>query len=265
MKRLVVILALVLGTLVSCTSTRGIKKVVEPPASLDVLADANLSEDEIWDKMKQHHIDYETFSAKIKLDVLTKDGKQPELTALVRIVKDSAIWVSLHATFLNIEVYRLLIKPNDVILLNKQDKEVQYRTMEYLQEVTHLPLDFYSIQDLLVGNPIFFEPPIANIKTNKQQYVLTTTNNVFKHMLMIDQHQFVPVFTKLDDVQVSRSRTATLTYEDYKKTSERLFAFYRHLHISEASTIDIKMRFKQVEFNKQLSVAFPVPSSYEVK
>ena len=128
-----------LGTLVSCTSTRGIKKVVEPPASLDVLADANLTEDEIWDKMKQHHIDYETFSAKIKLEVLTKDGKQPELTALVRIVKDSAIWVSLHATFLNIEVYRLLIKPNDVILLNKQDKEVQYHTDS--QSRSHRPAE----------------------------------------------------------------------------------------------------------------------------
>ena len=50
----------------------------------------------------------------------------------------------------------MLIKKDSVILMNTRDKEVQYRSLDYLQEVTQIPFDFNTLQDLLIGNPIFF-------------------------------------------------------------------------------------------------------------
>ncbi len=63
--------------------------------------------------------------------------------------------MSLSATFLNIEVYRVLIMKDSVILLNKQQKEVQFRSLDYLQEVIQIPFDYKTIEDLLIGNPVF--------------------------------------------------------------------------------------------------------------
>lgn len=248
-----------------CKSTKQLKKVVEPRINENAVTDPDISETEVLQKLENRRIDFKTFSAKIKVDAVTKDGKQPELTAVVRIIKDSTIWISLSATFLNIEVYRLLIQPEQVILLNKQDKIVQYRTLKYLQDVTQLPLDFSTIQDLLVGNPVYFQFPLVAFKKYKNQLLLTSVNEVFKHLLIIDHKNFMPLYSKLDDADNNKSRTATVSYTDYAQIQEVSFPFYRHITVAEKSKIDLKMKFKQVEFNKELSVNFNVPRNYEIK
>jgi len=115
------------SSVVSCRTTKNINKVIAPKDTTDLMVNKS-AEDSLKivnatiDQLNAHYIDFKTFSAKIKVDVTDSKGKQPDITAIVRILKDSAIWISLSATFLNIEVYRVLIKKDSVILLNKQAK-----------------------------------------------------------------------------------------------------------------------------------------------
>lgn len=248
-----------------CKSTKQIKRVVEPKSTVENIVDPGITEESILNQIQKDQIDYQTFSAKIKVDVVTKDGKQPELTAVVRMVKDSAIWISLSATFLNIEVYRVLVKPDQVILLNKQDKIVQYRTLEYLQEITNLPLDFSSLQNLLVGNVVYFQGPLQSFKKQGNELLLTSVGDVFKHLLVIDSKSFLKIHSKLDDVNEVRNRTASIAYSEYENVNNIHFATYRHITVAEKEKINLKLKFKQVEFNKELSVNFNVPKNYEIK
>ena len=78
---------------------------------------------------------FKTFSAKIKVDYQNSKGNQPNITAYVRILKDSLIWISGYATVFNIEAFRVLINKDSVFVLDKINKEVQYRSIDYLQEV----------------------------------------------------------------------------------------------------------------------------------
>jgi len=41
-----------------------------------------------------------------------------------------------------------------------------------------------------------------------------------------------------------------------------LFSTVRHITVSEKNKLDIRLQFKQVEFNKELSVYFSVPKNY---
>lgn len=250
---------------IGCKSTKHLKRVVEPKSSVENIVDPDISEAVVLDKINSTQIDYTTFSAKIKVDVVTKDGKQPELTAVVRMVKDSAIWVSLSATLLKIEVYRVLVKPDEVILLNKQDKVVQYRTLEYLQEITNLPLDFQTLQNLLIGNVVYFQGPLHSFKKQGKELLLTSVDDVFKHLLVIDGKTYEKIHSKLDDVIEERNRTASIAYSEYEKISSFRFPTYRHITVAEKEKINIKMKYKQVEFNKELSVNFNIPRNYEIK
>lgn len=250
-----------------CKSTRDIKRVIEPKDYSETFRGGSElpSHTPALNALRNNYINFNTFSAKIKVDAVTKEGKQPEITAVVRMVKDSAIWVSLSATFLNIEVYRILIKPDEVILLNKQDKIVQYRTLEYLQEVTALPADFKTLQDILIGNPVYFEEPVVASRKQGSLIMLTAVGNVFKHLLVMNDRTHLPVHSKLDDVNITRNRTATISYSDYENIHGLSFSTYRHITVAEKHKIDLRMKYKQVEFNKELSVAFNVPKSYEIK
>jgi len=255
----------------ACRPTRQIKQVIAPRESTEVLTKVNTVDSlaliqVTLDRIKANRIDFNTFSAKIKVEVTDSKGKQPDLSVVVRMIKDSAIWMSISATFLNIEVYRVLITPNQVILQDKQAKEVQYRTLEYLQEVTEIPFDFNTLQNLLIGNPVFFDDNISSYRQFDQYSLVTAVGEYFKNLLTLSNDRFLLMRCKLDDVDISRNRTADISYGDYVQQGGGFpFSTTRRILISEKNKIDVQMNFKQFEFNKDLSVSFNVPKNYKRK
>jgi hypothetical protein len=257
-------------TFFSCKTTRQINKVIAPKDSLTLFGKKSEEDSvrlvrETLAAFNARHIDFSTFSAKIKVDVEDSKGKQPDLTAVVRIIKDSAIWVSLSATLFNVEVYRVLIKKDSVILLNKLDKEVSYRSLDYLQEVAQLPVDYFDIQDLLIGNPVFFNDSIMNYRQSGDFILMSTIGEVFKNLLTISADNKILMHIKLDDIDISRNRTADITYDNYELSNGAVFSTYRKIIISEKNKLDLRLNFKQYEFNKELSVSFNVPKNYKIK
>ena len=132
---------ILLSLLFSCRSTKKLQSAVNKKdtvvtgkriPSIDSLKTGN----DLVGTLLRNRINFKTFSAKIKVEYEDSKGKNQDLTAIVRIIKDSAIWISLTATLFNFEAYRILIKKDSIILLNKQDKEVQYRSIDYLTNPT---------------------------------------------------------------------------------------------------------------------------------
>lgn len=267
----VIITTLVFTSLMmSCRSTKVINKTLATKDSVVVpdkavgSRDSAILNDNTKAALRNNYIGFYTFSAKIKVDVQAKDNV-PELTANLRMIKDSVIWISLQATFLNIEAYRVRITKDSVILLNKIDKEVQYRSLDYLQEVTQIPFDFATIQDMLVGNPVFFSDSNATVRKKDEQLLVYSVGNLFKNLLTLNSSNNQLIHSKLDDVDVYRNRTASVSYNDYENINGKPFSTRRQIIITEKNRIEIKLNFKQVEFNKELSVSFPVPKNYKKK
>jgi hypothetical protein len=171
----------------------------------------------------------------------------------------------LTATILNVEIYRVLIKKDSVILLNKRDKEVQYRSLDYLQEVTQIPFSYSEIQDLLVGNPIFLDTTVVSFKKDDNSILVSTAGKFFKHLLTLSADNNLLLHSKLDDVDVSRSRTADITYGDFENKEGVDFSTYREVMVSEKNKVDIRLNYKQYEFNKELSVSLKVPKNFKRK
>ncbi|MBK8786505.1 MAG: DUF4292 domain-containing protein [Chitinophagaceae bacterium] len=252
----------------SCKTVKQINKAIAPKDTSAVViidqskADSILMIKNTIDNLNRNYIDFKTFNAKIKVDYEDNKGKQPDVTAIVRIIKDSAIWISLTASFLNVEIYRVLITKDSVILLNKRDKEVQYRSLDYLQEVTQIPFDYKTLQDLLIGNPVFIDSNIVYYKKTDDQILFSMVGLYFKNLLTLSSGNYFLTHSKLDDVDIARSRTADLTYADYENKSGFNFSTYREITVSEKNRLDIRMNYKQYEFNKELSVSFNVPKNY---
>jgi hypothetical protein len=213
--------------------------------------------------VKSRQIEFKTFSAKIKAEYEDGQGKQPNITAYVRIIKDSAIWISAYATVFNIEAFRILITKDSVFVLDKVNKQAQLRSIDYLQEVTQIPFSLATVQDLLVGNPIFLSDSVVSYKEKEAQILIATLGVNFKHLLTLDKQDSLIRHSKLDDLDISRNRTADITYDEYENNNGFSFSTYREVIVSEKNKIAIQMKYKQYEFNKEVQISFNIPKNYK--
>lgn len=271
MKKVLLAIIIICTIIASCSpAKRVINNAISPKDTSNIIRDQSVDQaqilaQEMKERLQKNHITFTSFSAKIKVETQDSKGKNPDITAVVRMVKDSAIWISLSATFLNLEVYRALITKDSVILMDKREKTVQYRSLDYLQEVTEIPFDFQTIQDLLVGNPIFFNEKNATFKKADNYILVNSTDDYFKNLMTLLGENYTVSRIKLDDIDLTRNRTANVSYSDYENSNGINFATSRQISISEKGKLDVQMKFKQFEFNKDLSVAFTVPKNYKRK
>ena len=207
-------------------------------------------------------VNFSSFSAKVKVNYRDKDGEQPELTVFIRMQKDSLIWISVNATIFSYEALRVMVTPDSVKVLNKKDKIVQLRSVNYLRELVDLPFDFYTLQDFLLGNPIYLDSNVVSYKKNDQSITLMNVGPLFKQLLSISSGDYVLQRSKLDDKDPNRNRTADFTYSGYESSNGFRFATERQVSVSEKKKLDIDMNFKQYSFNESLSYPFNIPKNY---
>lgn len=253
----------------SCKSTKKIQAAISKKDTTGVTISPSSNADSLniirtaMDGIHKKHTDFKTFSAKIKVEYQDSKGKQPGITAFVRMIKDSVIWISGYATVFNIEAFRAKITMDSVFVIDKINKEVQFRSIDYLQEVTQIPFDFKTLQDLLLGNPIFFTDSVVSYKETESKILLGTVGQDFKHLLTINKPGNTVVHSKLDDLDINRNRTADITYDEFEQHNAINFSTYREITVSEKNKLDIQLKFKQYEFDKEIQVNFNIPKNYK--
>lgn len=257
----------------SCRSTKKIQIAIAQKDTKDTVATVVMNDPkadsiqfikDTYGNLIKNHIDFETFSAKINTDYRGGDGKKYDVNVFVRMKRDSLIWLSVNGV-LGIEGMRVLVNKDSVKILNKLDKEYSARSLDYLQEVASLPLDLRSMQELIIGNPVFLDTNIVSYSTNNNVISLLSYGNWFKHLISIENNDHVLLNSKLDDADLLRNRTCFLNYSDYENKKGVNFSKERIITVTEKTQLDIKLNFKQYEFNETLSFPFSVPRNYKRK
>ena len=267
MTRIFLFLVLI-GLLASCRSTKKIQTAITKKDSVTVSAPGASKNDTIQmiraalSRMDSNRIDFRTFSAKVNVDYTGGDGKKYDVNANVRMYKDSAIWIAVNA-LLGIDALRLFVTKDSVKLLDKLNKTYTARSVDYLQEVTALPLNLYNLQDLIIGNPVFLDSNIVSYSTSNNQIILLSLGRLFKNLLTLDEANKTLLHSKLDDIDPARNRTADLTYSDYESKRGLPFSTKRRIVVAEKNRLDIKLDFKQYDFNQDVSFPFSIPKNYE--
>lgn len=255
----------------SCRSTRKIqsaiavkKDTVEVKSAIDPRMDSIRFMKDAYYQLLGNRIEFETFSAKINTDYQGSDGKKYDVNVFIRMKKDSLIWLSVNGA-LGIEGMRVLINKDSVHILNKLDKEYQVRSMEYLQEVAALPLDLHTLQELIIGNPVFLDTNLISYSMSENNISLLSEGNWFRNLISMNNNDHVVLSSKLDDKDELRSRTCYLNYTDYENSNGKKFPTGRTISVTEKTKLDVKLNFKQYNFNETLSYPFSVPKNYKRK
>ncbi len=221
----------------------------------------------IMSKVVRSKIDFKTFNAKIKIDYESANNSD-NFTGYLSMIKDSAIYLKIKGSRLGIPALALQVKiSKDSIVLVKEigEKYVQKRSIDFLQESTEIPFDFYTLQDMLIGNPVFLDSNIVSYKEGNEALLVLMIGNVFKHLITLSNDDFSILHSKLDDVDIMRNRTCDISLSNYQALGPYRFAAYRNIVVTEKSKLNIYLDFKEFTLNEPLKYTFEVPKNYKQK
>jgi hypothetical protein len=212
-------------------------------------------------------IDFTTFNAKVKIEYIGQDESQ-NATAYISMEKDKVIYIRLKATFLGVIAFEAKITKDSCFLAKHVgDKYLKKRSIEYLQDITQVPFDFTTLQDLIIGNPVFIDSSnvVSYRYTNNNQLTILTIGNIFKHLLSVNQENNLITHSKLDDVDIMRNRTCDITYSNYSNEVGFPFSTFRNISLAEKSRLDVNLDFKEYNFNQGLKYSFSLPKKLKLQ
>jgi hypothetical protein len=267
MKYILAISIIATLAIVACKPTKKIQTAIIKKDTVEVAVPDNGRADsirfikDVYQRITAHHIDFTTFSAKVDVDYIDATDRKYDVNANLRMYKDSVIWVSINAVF-GIEGLRALITKDSIKILDKQDKVFTARSIKFLQEVSAVPFDLSSLQDLLIGNAVFLDSNIVSYSRAGNTISLLSIGSVFKNLITIAEDSKLIQRMKLDDVDDLRNRTGDVTYSDYENKKGVDFAVTRKITFAEQKKLDVRLKFKQYSFNEALNFPFTVPKNY---
>ncbi len=218
---------------------------------------------QLYNYIQSNTIDCKTFSAKLKVHYEGSDGKDYEFNAFIRLLKDQKIWISINA-LLGIEAFRVLITPDSVKVLYKLDKVYQLRSVNYLQEISHLPFDFSVLQSIILGNSIYLDSNILYYRKDDKGISILSIGPVFRNYLTLNNDLSLK-HSKLDDVDQMRARYCDITYGQYENADSVHFSTYRKISFAEKARLDVELNFNKYSFNENLNFPFSIPKNYKRK
>jgi hypothetical protein len=272
------------GVTVGCRSTKNLRRVIAAPAVhpdttgnaakaavapvRDVHADSMAVIHTALTGIARNYLDFQTFSGVMHVHYEGSDGQDNEVNAVVKIRKDSVIWIEIYGKVgpVTVKAFQILITPDSVKILDRLKKVVRLRSVTYLREQVHLPVDFKTVQDILIGNPIFLDTTnILYYRTEPKGLSLFSVGRIFTNFLTLNQDN-TPNHSKLDDTDPMRARTCDITYGDYDHggPAPAPFSTYRKISVAEKGKVDIEIGIsKHYKFNEPLSYSFSIPKNYK--
>ncbi len=203
----------------------------------------------------------EWMEGKCQLQMASEDSNLSG-QGIIRIRRDSAIWVSLRK--LGFEVGRALILKDYFFYLNRLNNVFEANPISIINEKYQLPGDFLHLQALLLGNA-----PLDDISdftvTNKESFEWQLQKSMDNGTLSLGWDFNNKRISAIDWNQPSSNKYFKMKFGDYKALeSKQQFSYFRDLNIQSAETgnLHVVLSFNQVQFNLPVSLRFDIPQRY---
>ena len=207
-------------------------------------------------------LDYKTMNAKIKVEYESAKNADSYI-ANVSMIKDSQIYITIRGAMGVIGI-KAFIKKDSVVLLYplNKSKSVERKPISYLQEVVKIPFTFSTLQDLILGNPIFMDSTsIISYKSNNDKFQVSLMGRLFKNLVILNNDNSKVLHLKLDDVDVNQHRTCDISFSDHVNVGKYQFPLDRSISIVAQQKLDIHMEIKEFTFNEPVKYTFAIPKT----
>lgn len=239
------------------------KKIIAPE---DVVIP--ISPEVVMSKIHQNQPEFSWFSARFSGNAIW-EGRSYNIGGLMRIQKDSAIYVSV-APVLGIEVARFLVTRDTVKFVNRIESNYYLVDIAFLNKVLGTEIDFDMLQALITGSDFpHFET--SNFLVNTDRGSLNISNPERKKNadinVLINQNLLIDVNSyKIRQNMISDSlgRLVSATYKSWEEIEGQLLPASVDLLFSDKTThAELFLRFNRIIINTPQNMSFRIPARYE--
>lgn len=209
------------------------------------------------------NLDYHSFSGRAKAKV-EFDGNKQDVTLNIRMERNQSIWVSLTATFLNVEGARVLITPDSIKIINKLQGEYIAKPFNYIHRYTGQAITFSLLQDLILANVS------SNLLRTDQLTVAKATDEVqiagvkddlsFQYSL---NEKYRPRVFRVS--LLGTDQTLEAYYGSFNEVTGYNFPQNQNIKfMTSLLSVDALLDYNKIEFNQPVEMPFKVPEKYKV-
>ena len=219
----------------------------------------DMSAKNIIDNHYDNQLDFKTISGKIKIDYSEGTSTQSVGVSL-RMRKDEAIWISAP-----LGVIKAYITPDRVSFYNKLQNEYFDGDYTYFSDMLGIDIDFYKIQNILVGQALFDLREMKYIaEANGNHYELTPKKNseFVKTLFFVEPDNFRMSRQQLS--QPSKKRLLDIHYKNYQEKDKKILP--NEIGIMAIETMQrtfIDITYKNIEFDRDLNFPYRIPKGYD--
>lgn len=186
-----------------------------------------------------------------------------EMNLLIR--KDSAILLVLKK--FGFEGARALITADSVFLINRLEQNFDKMPLSFLSAKFNLPPQFYSIQELILGNPSQLDPQNpCELRTQDSLLFISSRSAKIDASYRISKNS-LKLLSAFFEESGSASKM-TMEFEKYRNAGlEKEFSHERTLRFfsPDSGNGAVQLTFDEVEFNVPKIIRFQIPAHYRRK
>jgi hypothetical protein len=219
-------------------------------------------------KVTARNLDFQSFSARGRMQLEEKDGDKVSSNLSLRIRKDSLIWISVVPA-LGIEVARLRITPDSLYLVNRLNKTYFAGDYTLIRENFKVDVDFAMVQAILLGNYLPGE--------EGQEKVMAASP--LQHIRRQQASMLIDQFLDLTDLKLKKitikdqqtNNALQVDYADFENLEGNTFPRSARIVVqqnngSETKGANAALAYSRVSINEPgLSFPFSIPEGYSRK
>jgi len=231
-------------------------------------------------KLKDNELDYQWLSARAATNTTIGD-KKLQITMKIRIRKDSAIWMSISPA-LGIEMARVLITQDSIKFLNRLEKNHIASTINYLDKLAPLGINYKMLQSLFTGNNIVVQeepesekPDKYKVEIDDGKYLLSTlkmkkyrktvqgrkTGDVTVNRIWLQPKTFK--ITRSEYRNFKSNKNIVAAYDQFEEVEGKLIAHLVEVVMQADQLVTVTLNYSRVMLNKPLKMPYRIPSKYE--
>ena len=259
-KYLIVLLLVLFVGIYSCKPK---ERIVQAASELEDKTNSNLFED-----ILENEVRYSTFSSKLNMSFST-GRKVLNSRATLRIVRNEAIQLSIQPIF-GIEMFRLYIQPDCIIILDRMNKRYVQETYDDLKKEYPIGFNFYTLQSLFTN--ALFIPEQSNVLIDdyrKFRYVQSSNNYRLSgrdRISDIDYSFFVNGNDQITLTQMympAKKYSMEWSYDEFSLVEKLFFPLEMKVSASsEKINLNTSISLSSINFDESLTLDSSIPSSY---
>lgn len=178
----------------------------------------------------------------------------------IRLRKDSLIWMNVKK--FGFEVARVLIRPDSIYVIDRFNKEFYAEDFSFIQETLNFPLNFEMVQNLVLGNPVFFTRRLLSEKNGSGYRLWSETGQPDAEYLVGADGMKLE---KMAFREAASDRFLDMDLGEYTATpGAGKFSYFRKMNMDSPQTgkVHVEISFTDVELDVPQNMPFQIPSGY---